>query len=160
MQWEKNMPGNPLDDWHAANKASVRRQFEELWNNGRVELIGELFDKDFMNFGKQHQDGHALVKHIVGVWRAAFPDLRFVVDLMAAEGDLVMCEVTCLGTHMGNFQLIPPLQGPSLPPNGKTFKVKHIHRFRLRDGKVVEHFAVRDDLGMFQQLGHLSAIAG
>ena len=67
------MPVNPLDDRHAANRASVRRQFEELWNNARVELIGALFDKDFMNFGKQHQDGHALVKHIVGVWRAAFP---------------------------------------------------------------------------------------
>jgi hypothetical protein len=49
------MPGNPLDDRHAANRASVRRQFEELWNNGRVEMIGALFDKDFMNFGKQHQ---------------------------------------------------------------------------------------------------------
>lgn len=109
------MPGNPLDDRHAANRASVRRQFEELWNNGRVEMIGALFDKDFMNFGKQHQDGHALVKHIVGVWRAAFPDLRFVVDLMVAEGDLVMCEVTCRGTHMGTFQLTPPLEGPSLP---------------------------------------------
>jgi predicted ester cyclase len=155
------MPSNQLDDRHAAkNKESVRRQFEELWNNGRVDLIGEFFDKDFMNFGEQHQDGHALLKHIVGVWRSAFPDRRFIVDLMVAEGDLVMCEVTCQGTHMGNFQLIPPLEGPSLPPNRKTFKVKQIHRFRLRDGKVVEHFAARDDLHMFQQLGHLSALSG
>ncbi len=153
------MPGNPVDDRHAANRTSVRRQFEELWNNGRVELIGELFDKDFMNFGKQHLDGHALVKRIIGVWRAAFPDLRFAVDLMVAEGDLIMCEVTCQGTHQGNFELISPLEGPSLVPNGRAFKVKHIHRFRLREGKVVEHFAVRDDLGMFQQLGHLSALA-
>jgi len=47
-----------------------------------------------------------------------------------------------------------------LLPSGKTFRVKHIHRFRLRDGKIVEHIAVRDDLGMFQQLGHLGALAG
>jgi hypothetical protein len=40
-----------------------------------VELIGELFDKDFMNFGGQHLDERALVKRMVGVWRAAFPDL-------------------------------------------------------------------------------------
>ena len=152
------MPRNPLDDRYAANKTSVRRQFEELWNNGRVDLIPELFDKDFMNFGQQHRDGHALVKHIVGVWRTAFPDLRFTLDFMVAEGDWVMCEVTCQGTQMGYFQLIPPLQGPSLPPNGKTFEAKHIHRFRLNDGKVVEHFAVRDDLGMFLQLGQLSGL--
>jgi predicted ester cyclase len=152
------MPSNPLDDQHAANKATVRRQFEELWNKGRVDLVGEFFDKDFMNFGQRHQDGHGLVKHIVGVWRAAFPDLHFSVDVMVAEGDLVVCEVTCQGTHSGEFQLIPPLEGPSLSPNGKTFSVKHIHRFRLREGKVLEHFAVRDDLGMFQQLGHLGAL--
>jgi predicted ester cyclase len=79
---------------------------------------------------------------------------------MVAESDLVMCEVTCQGTHKGNLQLIPPLEGSSLPPNGKTFKVKQIHRFRLRDGKIVEHFAVREDLSMFQQLGHLSTLAG
>src|SRR5262249_40634095 len=99
------MASNPLDDRHAANKASVRRQFDELWNKGRVDLVGEFFDKDFMNFGQQHQDGHALVKHIVGVWRAAFPDLRFSVDVMVGEGDLVVCEVTCQGTHSGEFQL-------------------------------------------------------
>ena len=52
------------------------------------------------------------------------------------------------------------LEGPDLLPSGKTFRVKHIHRFRLRDGKIVEHIAVRDDLGMFQQLGHLGALAG
>jgi predicted ester cyclase len=44
----------------------------------------------------------------------------------------------------------------AIAPNGKTFSVKHIHRFLMRDGKIVEHFAVRDDLGMFRQLGHLS----
>ena len=56
--------------------------------------------------------------------------------------------------------LIAPLQGPTLAPNGKTFKVKHIHRFRLKEGKIIDHFAVRDDLGMFQQLGHLGALSG
>jgi len=39
-----------------------------------------------------------------------------------------------------------------------TLTTANIHRFRLKEAKIVEHFAVRDDLGMFQQLGHLSAI--
>ncbi len=70
-----------------------------------------------------------------------------------------MCEVTFRGTHLGILRLVPPLTGPDLAPNGKTFQVKHIHRFRLRYGKIIEHFAVRDDLGMFQQLGHLRALS-
>ncbi|HMD07583.1 MAG TPA: ester cyclase [Candidatus Acidoferrum sp.] len=142
-----------------ANKTCVRRHFEELWNNGRLDRVDDFFDKDFMNFGHQYQDSSPIIKHIVTVWRTAFPDLRFTVDSLVAEGDVVMCEVSLQGTHLGVFPLIPPLQGPSLPPNGKSFQVKHIHRFRLKEGKIVEHFAVRDDLGMFQQLGHLAALS-
>jgi predicted ester cyclase len=97
-----------------------------------------------------------MIQHIVSVWRTAFPDLHFAIDTVLAEGDCVVSEVTLSGTHRGLFPMIPPLEGPPLSPNGKKFSVKHLHRFRLRDGKIVEHFAVRDDLGMFQQLGHLT----
>jgi predicted ester cyclase len=142
------------------NKTCVLRQFEELWNNGQLDSVEDFFAEDFMNFGQQYQDARPIVKHIIQVWRTAFPDLRFTVDFIVAEGDLVMCEASFQGTHLGEFPLIPPLQGPTLAPNGKTFKVKHIHRFRLKEGQIVEHFAVRDDLGMFQQLGHLGALAG
>jgi predicted ester cyclase len=140
------------------NKACVLRQFEELWNNGQVERVEEFFAEGFMNFGQQYQDARPIVKHIVQVWRTAFPDLRFTVDFIVAEDDLVMCETSFQGTHLGEFPLIPPLHGPALAPNGKSFKVKHIHRFRLKRGKITEHFAVRDDLGMFQQLGQLDAL--
>jgi len=141
-----------------ANKACVRRHFEELWNNGELEKAADFFDPAFMNFGQQYQDGIALVKRIVAVWRTAFPDLHFTVETIIAEGDVVMCEVSLRGTHFGEFPLIPPLQGPSLAPNGRAFHVKHIHRFRLAQGKIVEHFAARDDLGMFQQLGRLAEL--
>jgi predicted ester cyclase len=142
------------------NKACIRRHFEELWNEGQLDRINYFFAADFMNFGQQYQDARPIIKQIVNVWRTAFPDLHFTVDSMVAEGDVVMCEVSFRGTHLGEFRLIPPLEGPSLPPNGKAFKVKHIHRFRMRDAKIVEHFAVRDDLGMFRQLGHLDALCG
>ena len=39
------------------------------------------------------------------------------------------------------------------PPRGRTFAVTQTHWFRMRDGKVAEHWANRDDLGMGQQLG-------
>jgi predicted ester cyclase len=82
----------------------------------------------------------------------------FQIDSLVGEGDTIMCEVTVSGTHLSDFPMIPPLQGPTLAPNGRKFTVKHIHRFRLKESKIVEHFAVSDDLGMFQQLGHLSAL--
>jgi len=143
-----------------ANKSCVRRHFEELWNNGEIDKIDLFFSEDFTNFGHRYEEVRPIIQHVVSVWRTAFPDLHFTVDSMLTEGDMVICEVSLQGTHLGEFQLIPPLQGPTLPPNGRVFKVKHIHRFRLKEGKIVEHFAVREDLSMFQQLGHLSALSG
>ena len=99
-----------------------------------------------------------MIQHIIRTWRGAFPDLHFQVDSLVEEGETVMCEATLSGTHLGDFPQIPPLHGPTLAPSGAKFTVKHIHRFRLKEAKIVEHFAVRDDLGMFQQLGHLSAV--
>ena len=143
----------------SANKDCVRRHFEELWNQGRVENIDEFFSPQFSNFGVQYSDVRAIIQHIIRTWRGAFPDLFFQIDSLVEEGDSVMCEVTLSGTHLGEFPLIPPLHGPTLAPNGRKFTVKHIHRFRLKDARIVEHFAVRDDLAMFKQLGHLGAIS-
>ena len=142
-----------------ANKDCVQRHFEELWNHGEVEKIDGFFAPEFTNFGVQYSDVRGIIQQIIRTWRGAFPDLAFQVDSLIGEGDTVMCEVTLSGTHLGDFAMIPPLHGPTLAPNGRKFRVKHIHRFRLKESKIVEHFAVRDDLGMFQQLGHLSAIA-
>ncbi len=107
------MPSNPLDP----NKTCVRRQFEELWNNRQLDMVNDFFATGFMNFGQQLHDGRTMVKRIVSVWRTAFPDLRFMVDSIVAEGDLVMCEASFQGTHLGELQLIPPLKGPSLLAN-------------------------------------------
>ncbi len=141
------------------NKDCVQRHFEELWNDGQVDKVDDFFSSSFSNFGMQYSDARGIIQHIIRTWRGAFPDLIFRIDSLVAEGDTVMCEVTLNGTHLGDFPLIPPLKGPTLAPNGRKFEVKHIHRFRLKDAKIVEHFAVRDDLGMFQQLGHLNALS-
>jgi len=142
----------------AANKTCIARHFDELWNQGRTEEIDEFFSPDFVNFGTRYSEVRGVIQHIIAVWRTAFPDLLFTIDQLIAESETVMCEATLSGTHLGDFPLIPPLHGPTLRPNGKRFSVKHMHRFRLKDGKIIEHLAVRDDLGMFQQLGHLSVL--
>ena len=64
---------------------------------------------------------------------------------MIAEGDMVACRITVSGTHDGDFQ--------GTPPTGKRFAVDHVHWHRLADGKLVERWAVRDDLGTLIQLG-------
>jgi predicted ester cyclase len=68
------------------------------------------------------------------------------------------------GTHQGIGRL--PVNGGMLvgvPPAGRHFEVQqHLHMLQVRRGKIVEHFANRDDLGMMQQLGLIArpAVSG
>ena len=88
--------------------------------------------------------------------RTTFPDWRGETIEMVAEGDVVVVLQRVSGTHKGVGKR--PINGGMLvgvPPTGKRFEVQHIRWYRIRDGKIVEHFAVRDDIGMMRQLGLL-----
>ena len=77
--------------------------------------------------------------------RAAFGSLRFEVEDEIAEGDKVVQVATMSGRHTG------PLAGRE--PTGKKFAVRHVYIWRIADGKIVEHWGSRDDLGLLTQLG-------
>jgi predicted ester cyclase len=78
--------------------------------------------------------------------RTAFPDLRFTIEELVAEGDIVAGRLTMTGTHEGPLMGMPP-------PTGLAVRQDHMHFVRYRDGRAIEHWGVRDDLGMMQQLG-------
>lgn len=86
----------------------------------------------------------------------AFPDLRFEPIELAAEGDRAIAHMWMRGTQSGPFTVFPPNGKPvAFPATGREFAVRHCHVIRLRDGLSAKHIAVRDDLGMMTQLGHL-----
>ncbi len=133
------------------NKVCISRHWEEVWNQGVLDAIATYYAADFRNFEIQMSHDH--LRRIVQAWRTAFPDLHYTVDALLAEADQVVSHCTLSGTQHGPL----PLRGWALlPVTGQQFTVKQIHRFRLRDGKIVEHSAVRDDLGMLEQLGHVA----
>jgi predicted ester cyclase len=85
-----------------------------------------------------------------------FPDSKDQIEDIVAEGDTVVTRTKVSGTHQGTGKL--PVNGGLLvgvPPTGKHYEVQHIHWFKLRDGKIIAHWANRDDVGMMQQLGLL-----
>ena len=130
------------------NKMVARRHFEKIWNEGELDLISTYFAPDFLNFG--NPTPLERVRQIVLIWRTAFPDLQFTIEEQIAEADQVLSRCTCSGTHLGPF--VHPVVG-TLSPTGKRFAVQQMHLTRLRDSRIVEHWAVRDDLGMVEQLG-------
>jgi steroid delta-isomerase-like uncharacterized protein len=87
------------------------------------------------------------VKALVKALRSAFPDFKITIDLQVAEGDLVVQRATTTGTMKGAFA--------GMPPSGKKATWEAIHISRVKDGKIVEHWQVQDQLGMLQQLGFI-----
>jgi len=136
------------------NKTQYRRTFEEVFNQGDLAIVDELVAPDFLNHEVppgMNNRGPDSTRQVVRMLRAAFPDLHFTVEDLVAEGDTVAGRVTMSGTHLGPFQ--------GVPPTGRSFQQAHMHFVRFRDGKAIEHRAVRDDLGMMRQLGLIAAPA-
>ena len=77
----------------------------------------------------------------------AVPDSAWKTLRLVADGDFVVCHNTWTGTYGGTA-----FRGVTTP-QGKSFSVEHIHIYRLAEGKIAEHWVVRDDLGMMLQLG-------
>ncbi len=86
-------------------------------------------------------------KQFFGAFLAAFPDLKYKIEDTIAEGDYVVQRVTGTGTMRGAFQ--------GMHPSGKSATWSEIHIVRFANGKVVEHWANVDQLGMLTQLGFI-----
>jgi steroid delta-isomerase-like uncharacterized protein len=134
------------------NKQLVERGFQGLMNRGELALADELVSADFVNHEAPPDAprGPAGLRGMVTMLRTAFPDFHIEVAELIAEGDKVVARTTLQGTHTGPYV--------GIPPTGRPFVQDQIHIFRFADGKAVEHRAVRDDLGMLQQLGVIPSL--
>ena len=130
------------------NKAVVRRIYEELWDQRKLEVAGEVIARGGVNYDTglaPMRFGPGEMKGTVRMITAAFPDNRHKVEELIAEGDRVVAHVTLTGTHEGELM--------GIPPTGRKIEVNEIHIYRMRGGKAVEHRVGRDDLGAMRQLG-------
>ena len=129
------------------NKRTARRALEEIYAKGNVELLDELIHPEFVDHEPGHlPTGHDSVRETVQQLRGAFSDLRFDVEDEIAEGDKVVQRVVMRGRNTG------PLAGGD--PTGRSFAVRHVYIWRIAgDGRIIEHWGSRDDLGLLRQLG-------
>jgi steroid delta-isomerase-like uncharacterized protein len=140
-----------------ANQDVVRHFFESL-NRGDMQAALSDLAEDTKNFGRPvGREGFRLVlEDIYGT----FPDERYEIQEMIAQGDSVVVRCKVSGTHRGTGKR--PVNGGMLvgvPPTGKHYEVQHIHWLKLRDGKIVDHYATRDDISMMRQLGLIPPVA-
>ena len=131
-------------------KALVRQVVDD-WNRGDLDALDEHLDPAYVNRDPNNLEVTDLpsYKRWAAAARAAFPDLRVTIEDLIAEGDKVVARVTIRATHTGEFM--------GIPPTGKHIETDVIDILRFADGKVIEHWAQPDRLGMYQQLGLLPA---
>ena len=128
------------------NKALVRRFIDEIFVQGRRETVDELLADDFVGH-TWPSTGHPKddLKAAIGRTSKGLSDTRFLVEDVIAEGDQVAVRLTAEATQTGELM--------GLPASGKRYSIGEIHIFRIRDGKVTEHWHQFDQMTMMKQLG-------
>ncbi len=130
------------------NRSLVRRFYEEVWAKGNFEFASEVFADDYVRHdlrATQATPGPAGQARIARDFRTAFPDLHWDVDMVLADGEMVVGRWTASGTHTGPWGAIGP--------TGKAVTFSGVNIFRFGGGRVVEIWNHRDDLGLMTQLG-------
>ncbi len=129
------------------NKAIARRFVEEVLNKGNLAAADQYFASNYVD----HAAAPGLPPAIEGfkmfftAFFAAFPDLHYHLDEEIAEGDKVVHRATGHGTMKGDFQ--------GMQATGKHGTWTEMHILRIEGGKIIEHWANVDQMGMLISLG-------
>lgn len=128
------------------NKALMQR-YIEAWNTWNFALMDEIVASDFSvrAFGRAEVKGLEALKQLATVSRSIFPDGRFTVESIIAEGDLVAIHWSWRGTHQGEYM--------SLAATGKQVTETGTSFYRIAGGKIVGMWGDENALGLLQQLG-------
>lgn len=134
------------------NKAIIRRGFEEIFNQGNLDVADEVFSPNFVGHDPslpEDMHGPEAFKQFAAQMRSAFPDGHITIDDQFAEGDKVVTRFTSRGTHQGDFA--------GIPPTGKQLTTEGMSIDWMVDGKSEESWTIYDVMGMMQQLGVIPA---
>ena len=134
------------------NKAVLRRWFDEVWNQGRAEVIEELFDEYGIAHGLADDPANPIkgprdYRPFYEVFRQAFPNIEVVIEDMIAEGDKVAARCSVRGQHEGDFMGRAATQSP--------VAISGITIVRIENGKIVEAWNNFDFMTLHKQVGLL-----
>ncbi len=132
------------------NKAVVMRLQDALGAKD-VDAAVACIAEDATNFGMKV--GRAGFRAVLGSIFTTFPHNKSHVEKLFAEDDWVVVHVRITGIHLGRPTIPHDGDLRHVEPTGKIFDYYAVHFWRIRDGLVIEHEAVRDDLRLHRQLG-------
>jgi predicted ester cyclase/heme-degrading monooxygenase HmoA len=128
------------------NKQAIIRLYEHALNNREFEVLKDVISEEYAApKGIGVKGFEAPLRDII----AGFPDAKWTISEIVADGDQVIVKQTMRGTHQGIFQ--------GYKPTGKVVNVDGFAVYKFRNGKVVSSHVQTDRFGFLTQLGVLSA---
>ena len=126
--------------------AAARVQLD-YYGGGRYDLAAESVTADYIDHEAPPgtPTGPEGANAVLRWLRGAFADLSYEILDAFSDGDRVAMRIATRGTHTGEFM--------GKPATGRQFNIESIHIYRIANGKVAEHWAKRDDVGLAQQIG-------
>ncbi len=129
------MPAMPAE----ANKALIRRLFEEGFHSGKLIVVDEVFHPNFVDRSTPEQPpGTEGVKDYISMVRTGFPDISITIEDLVAEEERVVVRTTWRGTHLGEYE--------GIAPTSKQVTRSMIQIFHVKDGKLLEEWSEGESL--------------
>ncbi|MBL8254078.1 MAG: ester cyclase [Candidatus Competibacter sp.] len=136
------------------NKNLARRCIEQLWNEGKTELIAELIHPNFIRHHERNQDEDIHDLEGFKAWftqtRRSLSSLQLTIEKILAENDRVMVYLRGHGTYKGELK---DMAGTDTELTWTSTTL-----LRIADGKITECWLITDTLGILQRLGVIAAI--
>jgi predicted SnoaL-like aldol condensation-catalyzing enzyme len=132
------------------NRQVIRELYEEVFCGHNLGAVDRFIHDDYIQHNPHAAQGKAGFVAFHNIFFHAIPDARTTINMMVAEGDLVFVYSTYTGTHTGDGLL-------GMPHTGNKVKYDVVDMFRLRDGKLCEHWDVADTKAIFTQIGAIKA---
>jgi steroid delta-isomerase-like uncharacterized protein len=127
-------------------KRIVQRLYDEVLNSGQFNVLDELLTPDavYRNPALGLPTGVEGAKQRLAGLRSAFPDLRYMVERMTADGDRVVVEFVLEGTQQGEFL--------GIAPTGKTVRTLGLTSYRFAEDRIAEILVLADFVTVLRQL--------
>ena len=136
------------------NTSLIRRYEEEVWNQGNIDAIDELFAADVVNHVPDSMPGmrgRAGLKRMFHVLRTACPDARYTLEVVVANKDTVAVAWTLRGPHSGELA--------GIAPTGKPLTLMGTAIYRIENNQIVEIWGDADFYTVIQQIEAVAACA-
>jgi predicted ester cyclase len=128
-------------------KETARRTWEEIFPRCDVQALATTIATDAVEHGARPGEPQGIegaTRTMLWLGRV-FSDQRWEIHRVIGEGDTVVVHATHHGRHTGDLM--------GIPPTNRKVAYEYVHIVRFRDGRIAEHWGVRDDMTLMRQLG-------